>query len=153
MLAAGCLMRQTNLAPQVLKAAWRELGIAHDRLDAAVPEVRLQRPRICAPVFTVAGLAKLMERAGIAESRSQDRLQVKVHPHISPSSRKLTSVTICREFRHSDQIIKVRTRWDRSTAIFLRETTPIACAPNDPPACPAWGSVDLARRVLVRASI
>ena len=75
MLAAGCLMRQTNLAPQVLKAAWRELGIAHDRLDAAVPEVRLQRPRICAPVFTVAGLAKLMERAGIAESRSQDRLQ------------------------------------------------------------------------------
>ena len=90
-------MRQTNLAPQVLKAAWRELGIAHDRLDAALPEVRLQRPRICAPVFTVAGLAKLMERAGIAES--QAKIGFKVHPHISPSSRKLTSVTICREFR------------------------------------------------------
>ena len=43
-------MRQKSLAPQVFKAAWRELGVAHGRLDAAVPEVCLQRSRVGAPV-------------------------------------------------------------------------------------------------------
>ena len=133
-------MRQTNLAPQVLKAAWRELGIAHDRLDAAVPEVRLQRPRICAPVFTVAGLAKLMERAGIAESRSQDRLQG-ASAHI-PSSRKLTSVTICRELKHSDQTIKSEhVGTDRQRFLCVRP--PLAASgwarSREGVADPAWG--------------
>jgi hypothetical protein len=39
-----------KLAPQVLKAAWRELGIAHRRLDASMTKVRLQRACIGALV-------------------------------------------------------------------------------------------------------
>jgi hypothetical protein len=48
------------LAPKVLKAAWREFGIAHGRLDAAVTEIALQRARICAPVRerVAAGMAQ-----------------------------------------------------------------------------------------------
>jgi hypothetical protein len=38
------------LAPQVLKPAWREFGMADRRLDTSMPEVSLQRSRIGAPV-------------------------------------------------------------------------------------------------------
>ena len=61
-------------------------------------------------------------------------------PEIHPRAvGKLTSVTICRELRHSDQTIKsehVGTDRRRKTDTFARR---IFCTPNDPPACPAWG--------------
>jgi hypothetical protein len=39
-------VRSQVLAPKVLKAAWRELGVPHRGLDTAMPKVSLQRTRV-----------------------------------------------------------------------------------------------------------
>ena len=52
--AVGRAEKQTHntatSAPQVLKAPWRELGVPHRRLDAAMAKVGLQRTRVGALV-------------------------------------------------------------------------------------------------------
>ena len=63
----------------------------------------------------------------------------------SPSSRKLTSVTICRELRHSAQTIKsehVGTDRRRKNRLLFTST----------PACPSWGRVKIARCQSARPS-
>lgn len=46
----GVRLGWLSVAPEVLEAARRQLGVAHRRLDRAMAQVRLQRPGVGATV-------------------------------------------------------------------------------------------------------